>query len=107
MPAADRARTLRSEQTEAERLLWSHLRDRGLGGAKFKRQRPFGPYFLDFYCHEARLAFEIDGGQHFEPPAITADEERTAFLKARGLTVLRFTNSDVMGSLSAVLEAIL
>src|SRR5437870_1850810 len=101
MPAADRARTLRSEQTEAERLLWSQLRNRGLGGAKFKRQQPFGPYFLDFYCRQAKVSLEIDGGQHFEPPAIAADEERTAFLESRGLAVLRFTNSEVMGSLGA------
>ena len=61
------ARKLRKEQTNAEQLLWHVLRNRQFGGLKFRRQYPVAPYVLDFYCHEARLAIEVDGGQHNEP----------------------------------------
>src|SRR5262249_56414451 len=61
-----RARSLRANSTEAERIIWSALRAHRLNGASFHRQTPMGPYVVDFICHAARLAIEIDGGQHFE-----------------------------------------
>jgi hypothetical protein len=61
------SRTLRQESTDAETLMWQLLRGRQIAGAKFRRQHPFEPYVLDFYCHELKLAVEVDGGQHNEP----------------------------------------
>src|SRR5688572_22698188 len=60
-----RARALRQASTDAERLLWSRLRNRQLAGLKFRRQRPIGPFYLDFYAEVPRLAVEVDGGQHY------------------------------------------
>jgi very-short-patch-repair endonuclease len=71
------ARILRSNMTEAENRLWYSIRDRRLGGYKFKRQFPVWPYILDFACHELLIAVEIDGGQHCESEA---DVKRTEWL---------------------------
>ena len=98
-----RSRELRRESTEAERKLWRHLRDSGLG-AKFRRQHPAGPFFLDFYCHEARLALEVDGGGHAARAGYDAD--RTEALAAEGIRVVRFWNSEVMENIEGVLEEI-
>ncbi|WP_028628984.1 endonuclease domain-containing protein [Pseudomonas sp. D(2018)] len=97
------ARRLRVEQTDAERLLWQHLRNRLLSGLKFRRQQPLGPYFADFYCHEHKLVVELDGGQHLENPV---DSRRDAWLVTNGYRVLRFWNHDVLQQTNAVLEAI-
>ena len=102
----DLARQLRKEQTDAERLMWSLLRDRRLAGFKFRRQHPVGPYILDFYCHEASLAVELDGGQHNEPDERARDSKRTAFLKDREIRVLRFWNNEVLTNTEGVLQAI-
>ena len=72
------ARELRRQQTDAEAVMWSLLRDRRLAGCKFRRQYPLGPYVLDFYCQEARLAIELDGGAANEPGRAAIDELRTA-----------------------------
>jgi len=109
IPVADplaRRRELRILSTDAEALLWRFLRNRDLLGFKFRRQHPCGRYILDFYCVERRVCIELDGGQHFEPGAIAYDELRTAFLRHRGITVLRFSNDLVLREASAVLEAI-
>jgi len=100
-----RARALREAPTDAEALLWFHLRDRRLGDHKFRRQRPVGPYFADFACLEARLIVELDGGQHAE--ALAYDERRTRFLEAQGYRVLRFWNNEVLKQTDAVRERIL
>ncbi len=102
-----RARRLRRDQTDAERLLWGHLRDRRLGGFKFKRQSPRPPYVVDFICAEQGLVVELDGGQHGEDKGLAYDARRTRVLNARGLRVLRFWNGDVMSNLHGVLEVIL
>ena len=101
------ARDMRKNATDAEKLLWSLLRDRQLDGYKFRRQHPVGSYILDFYCHEARLAIEVDGGQHNEIEQARHDEERTANLATEGIQVLRFWNSEVLTETEAVLESIL
>jgi len=101
-----RRRDLRRASTDAERLLWYHLRDRRLEGFKFRRQYPCGPFIIDFCCAEARLAVELDGGQHFEPLAQAYDERRTAFLGRRGIKVVRFQTDLVFRELTAVLESI-
>ena len=100
-----RARSLRSTPTDAEALLWHHLRDRRMANQKFRRQRPIGPYFADFACLEAKLIVELDGGQHTE--AFAYDENRTRFIEAQGYRVLRFWNQEVLTQIDAVRERIL
>ena len=101
-----RARTLRSQFTDAERIIWTALRAHRLNGASFRRQTPIGPYVADFVCHTANLVIEIDGGQHFEPEHLKRDARRDAFLKSKGFRVLRFNNHDVMTNRQGVLESI-
>jgi very-short-patch-repair endonuclease len=86
--------------------LWHGLRRRQIDGAKFRRQRPIGRYFVDFVCLERALIVEVDGGQHFEPARQRYDEERDAWLRSRGYDVLRFTDREVLTELDSVLEAI-
>jgi very-short-patch-repair endonuclease len=92
--------------TDAEAALWFQLRDRRLFGFKFRRQHPCGPYILDFFCQERLVAVELDGGQHFEVAAQRYDERRTEFLRAHGITVLRFNNDQMISERHAVLETI-
>ena len=103
--SVERARALRTEDTEAEARLWASLRDRRLGGWRWKRQVPQGSYIVDFYCAAARLVVEIDGGQHAEQ--LDYDERRTAYLNAKGLRVLRFWNHQVLTSREGVCLTIL
>ena len=101
-----RARALRETSTDAERLLWKHLRDRRLDGYKFRRQHPIASYFADFACDEASLVVELDGGQHFEPEAAQADAKRTAALRSNGWQVLRFDNRQMLEQTESVLSVI-
>jgi len=98
------AKALRKNMTDAEQKLWYHLRGHRFGGAKFKRQKPIGPFIVDFVCLEGRLVIELDGGQHAD--AHTYDERRDAWLAANGYRVLRFWNNEVMQELPGVLERI-
>ena len=102
-----RARELRENQTDAEGLLWSKLRNRQMLGLKFRRQRPVGIYFADFACLEIDLIIELDGGQHGETPAQEYDDRRGADLAAMGFRVLRFWNNQVLTETDAVLQKIL
>ncbi len=86
-------------------MLWLQLRDRRLGGAKFRRQHPVGDYVADFACPERRLVVELDGSQHMEQE--TADAERTAALFGSGFRVLRFWDNEVLTAMQSVLERIL
>ena len=99
-----RARRLRRQSTDAEQALWSRLRDRRLGGVRFRRQAPIGAYIADFVSHERKLIVELDGGQHAGRQAY--DDRRTRWLESRGYRVLRFWNDDVLLRLTPVLEAI-
>ncbi|OOG84698.1 hypothetical protein B0E41_10170 [Hydrogenophaga sp. A37] len=99
-----KARGLRGQMTEDETLLWQQLRGRRFQDFKFRRQRPLGPYILDFVCLEAGLVIEVDGGQHAEQQA--HDLARTALIESQGLTVIRFWNHEVMNETPAVLETI-
>ena len=103
----ERARRLRRDQTDAEPRLWGRLRDRRLNGWKFKRQAPIDRYIADFFCADARLIIELDGGQHSTDANTEADSKRTAFLESCGYLVLRFWNNDVMKNMDGVLEEIL
>ena len=102
-----RARELRHGQTDAEALLWSRLRSRQIGGIKFRRQRPIGPYIADFACIESGLVIELDGGQHGEADALLFDEKRAGYLSDFGFQTLRLWNNDVLLQTQAVLEKIL
>jgi very-short-patch-repair endonuclease len=98
-----RAQRLRREPTEAEATLWKHLNRRQLGGYKFSRQIPVGPFVCDFMCRSAKLVVEVDGGQH--GPARDASRER--FLQAEGFRIVRFWNNDVLANVEGVLTTIL
>jgi predicted house-cleaning NTP pyrophosphatase (Maf/HAM1 superfamily)/very-short-patch-repair endonuclease len=100
------ARKLRTTQSDAESLMWHLLRNRRLARCKFRRQHPINPYVLDFYCHEKRLAIEVDGGQHNTAYARRTDEKRSRFLANQGIRVVRFWNHDVLQDTDTVLEAI-
>ena len=101
------ARELRSRLTDAEQLLWYLLRNRRFCGYKFRRQHPVGRFILEFYCHEERLAIELDGSGHCFDMQLVYDAVRTKELEGVGLIVLRFWNSDVLENLESVLESIL
>lgn len=101
-----RCRNLRRGSTDAETFLWVFLRNKRLKGAKFRRQHPVGPYVLDFYCHEVKLAIEVDGSGHLEDDQIKADEKRTEFLNQNGIRVIRFYNHQVLNEIEGVLSVI-
>lgn len=101
------AKQLRTQLTDCERLLWQQLRNRGLAGMKFRRQHPFPPYVLDFYCAELKLAVELDGGQHYEDAGRERDRRRTRHLQSEGLEVVRFSNLDVSRNLDGVVTDIM
>src|SRR5581483_4126195 len=89
------AKRLRRELTPAERRLWTALRNRRLGGFKFRVQHPAGPSVFDFYCPERRLVIEVDGPVHLEPEQAERDAMRTRRLAGFGYRVLRFRNEEV------------
>ena len=101
------ARNLRRRQTDPERLLWSKLRDRRLGGWKFRRQMPVGRYIVDFCCPDAWLIVELDGGQHTFEAEIASDLARRRELEQCGYFVLRFWNGEVFENLDGICETIL
>jgi very-short-patch-repair endonuclease len=100
MMGVERARELRKNMTDTERFVWSKLRYRQLGGHRFRRQVPMGPYILDFVCLERRLIVELDGGQHAEQ--VEPDQVRSRFFEAQGYTVLRFWNHEALKDWEAV-----
>ncbi len=100
------ARRLRSGMTEAEHRLWFNLRRKQLDGVPCYRQKPIGPYIVDFYLPEIRLVIEIDGSQHLTETGMEADRTRTAYLEGLGLKVVRFDNRQVLQETHAVLEVI-
>jgi very-short-patch-repair endonuclease len=79
----DQRRRLRRRSTDAEAALWALLRARRFAEAKFRRQHPCGPFILDFYCVQRRLAIGLDGGQHFEPAGQAYDARRSRYLASR------------------------
>jgi very-short-patch-repair endonuclease len=97
------ARALRQSQTDAEMRLWQQLRGSRLAGLKFRRQHPFPPYTVDFYCPSAKIVVELDGSQHSE----LGDLERTRYLRSIGIEVLRFWDNDVLLRTEDVLAKIL
>jgi very-short-patch-repair endonuclease len=100
------SRRLRREPTDAERMLWRHLRYKQLDGIKFRRQYVIEPYIVDFYCHPAKLIIELDGNIHDDPEVYENDIKRQKFLEAAEFSVLRFQNRDVFDNLEGVLASI-
>ena len=99
-----KARGLRRNQTEAEKRLWNLLRNRSVEKLKFARQHSIGPFVVDFACRERMLVVEVDGSQHADD--VEYDQRRTEFLNARGYSVLRFWNTEVLQELGGVQELI-
>lgn len=96
-----RARELRKNPTKEERHLWYDFLK--TYPVQFRRQVPFGPYIVDFYCEKARLAIELDGGQHYEPAGLDYDRRRAAYLEGtHRLVLLRIPNSDIQRHFEAV-----
>jgi len=95
------AKRMRRTPTVQEAYLWNALRDRKLGGFKFRRQAPIGPYVADFVCLERRLIVEADGPFHVD------DGERDSWLRANGYRVLRFANQEIAADIERVLATIL
>jgi very-short-patch-repair endonuclease len=100
----EHARNLRRDATDAERRLWSALRDRRLRGYRFRRQHPIGDFIVDFACTRHRLIVEADGSQHSDN---VADLRRPAWLESEGWRVLRFWNNDALANTDGVVEVIL
>ena len=99
------AKELRKNSTEAERVLWRHLRSKLMGGLKFRRQEQIDRFIVDFVCYEKHLIIEADGGQHALEKE--KDAERTLWLNAQGFTVLRFWNHEILTNSEGVFEMIL
>jgi very-short-patch-repair endonuclease len=104
MANRERARHLRKNLTDAERLVWGKLRSRRFAGYKFRRQMPLGAFIVDFVCLQRRLILELDGGQHSEQ--LRYDEARTAWLNSQGFEVLRFWNHEVFEDWETIEEVI-
>jgi very-short-patch-repair endonuclease len=96
------ARRLRREMSIPERILWKYLRDRRLGGLKFRRQHPLGPYVADFYCDEAKLVVEVDSSAHYGRAA--QDARRTQWIEGQGIVVIRTSASEISSDVHMVLD---
>ncbi len=100
------ARTLRKNQTIAERKLWQNLRLLKSEGFHFRRQVPIDHLIVDFACYSARLVIEVDGGQHNTEHGLRTDAARDAHLHFQGFNVLRFWNNEVLGNIEGVMHVI-
>lgn len=101
------SRDLRTGMTDAEQKIWLFLRRKQILGIPFYRQKPLGPFIVDFYAPATKLVIELDGSQHHEPDHARRDAERDACLASQGLLVLRFDNRQVLLETEAVIEEIL
>ncbi|MCK7608302.1 endonuclease domain-containing protein [Acinetobacter portensis] len=100
------SRDLRNNMTDAEKLLWSRLRNKQILGLQFYRQKPILNFIVDFYCPAVNLVIECDGSQHFTEDGLEADRVRDEALAQLGLKVLRFDNGQVMGQIDDVVEVV-
>lgn len=100
-----RAAELRKNMTVAEKLLWQQLRNRKVQGLKFRRQHPVDIFILDFYCHDIKLAIEVDGGIHNQQDQKQWDDNRTFTLNEFGIQILRFSNDDVIYHTERVVDS--
>jgi very-short-patch-repair endonuclease len=102
----DPARQLRKSMTDTESVLWSRLRGKQLLAVQVYRQKPIGPYIVDFYAHRCKLVIEVDGSQHMDKDHAERDRERDEYLESAGIKVLRFNNRQVLEETDAVVEVI-
>ncbi len=100
------SRELRKNLTAAEKLLWSRIRSRQLNNCLFYRQKPLGGYIVDFYCPKARLVIEVDGNQHHSREAADYDMVRDEYLTSMNLTVMRFSNRQIIRDIETVIQVI-
>ena len=100
------SRNLRKNMTDAEKLLWLKIREKQLKGYQFYRQKIIGNYIADFYCPKTKLVIEIDGGQHYSDEGKVKDKVRDDYMTGIGITILRFSDREVLENLDAVLEKI-
>jgi len=100
------AKGMRKGSTKAEELLWQRLRGKKVAGLKFRRQHPINKFIPDFYCHEKKFVIELDGGIHNEKQQKDFDEIRTQILNEFGITVIRFSNQEVLNNIDMVIEKI-
>lgn len=101
------SRGLRRRQTPHEAKLWYHLRGRRFKNYKFRRQVPIDNYIVDFYCHQAKMIIELDGGQHLDINMLEQDRSRDKILNKSGYKTIRIFNNDLDANLGGVLEIIL
>ncbi len=101
------AKTLRKNQTLAEKKLWSKIRNRQLVNIKFRRQYAMGSYILDFFCPEKNLAIELDGSQHLTSKGLHRDKKRKEYLINKNIVLLRFSSRDVLIKTDSVLKKLI
>ena len=102
-----KAKELRNNETEAEKIIWEKLKNNKIKNLKFRRQHPISIYIADFYCHQLKLVIEIDGEYHWSKEQIIKDKERTDILNFNGLEIIRFTNNEVLNNINWVMEKII
>ena len=100
------ARNLRTNMTDAEQLIWSKIRRKQIIDLQFYRQKNIGHYIVDFYCPKGKLIVEVDGGQHYKTEGMKKDQKRDRYLQCLGLTILRFSDIDVLKNIDGVIERI-
>src|SRR5256714_9718844 len=105
--SVQQARRLRKGATDAEKRLWSRLRNRQIANLKFRRQHPLGNRIVDFFCEEAKLAIELDGSGHLTGRGQTSDLDREIELYEKEIRILRFQNTDIANNLDGVLNSII
>jgi imidazole glycerol-phosphate synthase subunit HisF len=101
-----RASRLRKDQTSAEKIIWQRLRRRQIGGLRFRRQHPINSFIADFYCHEAKIVIEIDGGIHDDQEQKQKDIARQEIITDFGIKVLRFKNEEIFNDIDSVIKTI-
>jgi methylmalonyl-CoA mutase cobalamin-binding domain/chain len=102
----ERAKEMRNKSTEAEKMLWNVLSNKGIEGFKFRRQHIIGEYIVDFVCLEKKLIIEVDGSIHNLTEQIEHDKERTIWLESKGFKVVRYSNQQVLNNLFETIESI-
>jgi very-short-patch-repair endonuclease len=100
------AHLLRKNMTLEEVILWKKLNNRVLFNVKFRRQHPIDFFIVDFYNHDLKLVIEIDGEIHDSKESVEYDQSRTGQLEQYGLTVVRFTNDEVLYQMGTVISRI-
>ena len=98
------ARKMRNNLTPSEKIVWSEIKEKKINGHKFRKQHPVYRYILDFYCHEKKLAIEIDGDSHKERKDF--DEYRDSYVRSIGIETLRFSNEEIQRNITYVIEVI-